>query len=37
MKATGWMCAEHRHIELDEKTPFEIAWDIIKATQKESE
>lgn len=30
LKATGWMCAEHRHIELDEQTPFEKAWAILK-------
>ena len=29
MKATGWMCPEHRHLELDEETPFEKAWKII--------
>ncbi|GEM_PF-4530325 len=34
MKATGWMCPEHRHLELDEETPFEKAWKIMQANQE---
>jgi hypothetical protein len=30
MKATGWMCAECRHTQLDEMTPFEKAWQVLK-------
>jgi hypothetical protein len=32
---TGWLCRECRAVVLDEKTPFEKAWEIIKQKTEE--